>query len=191
MDTVFDTVSRFLAQPRPRRATLRIVVGTAAGAVTGMLPKHGYAWTTPIPCNANTCDGNTQVCCDWNLSLCCAKGTCLKNATGENVCCPTGKVCGGLCCGVEETCCGSGSSSVCCATLNGKAICKNTGTVAVCERVPTSTCDQTVCSSSGPAMTCVNNVCKCDETRCQQLGAQVELPLTCATSTGTCGPVGS
>jgi hypothetical protein len=186
MDTVFDNVSRILAQPRPRRATLRLVIGTAASAaITAVLPGRALAWGT-VPCNDKVCSDG-QVCCDWLLSACCASRECLKNATGMNVCCPVGKVCGGICCGALETCCGSGSSSRCCETVSGKATCKSSSaSVMVCEQVPVQTCDPTVCEALGPAMRCVNGTCKCDQTTCASLGLQLELPLSC--ETGECLP---
>src|ERR1700704_6045609 len=101
MDPLFDEVSRILAQPRPRRSTLRLVVATAAGAAAAVLPGHAFAWGSN-KCGTATCGAN-EMCCNAATSTCCAYGKCLKNVAGEPVCCPTGNACGGLCCSSAQT----------------------------------------------------------------------------------------
>jgi len=193
VDTLFDEVSRIIAQPRPRRATLRLVFGTAAGAAMGnffprqAFAKQTYAWA-PIPCGNTTCSPDAgQVCCDATLSLCCQTGTCLKDSAGKSVCCPTGKSCGNICCGTLETCCGG----TCCATIAASpsvpptATCTVSNGVSVCAKV--QTCDPTVCNQT-PGFACVNGVCKCDHATCAALSTP-ELTLDCNATTGTCLPV--
>ncbi len=186
MDTLFDNVSRILAQPRPRRATLRIVIGATAGAaVSAMFPKYGYAWDTGPSCNTKTCAVG-EICCDWGTSACCKSSTCLKDPAGHNVCCPSGtRICGGLCCGELSTCCGG----QCCETVNGNFTCSTSSAgVSVCVTVPKETCNEAACSATGPAMHCVNGSCRCVQSECVAIGNQVELPLTCNATLTECAP---
>jgi hypothetical protein len=118
MDSLFDEVSRILAQPRPRRSTLRIVIGTAAGAAIGaILPGQALAWA-PIPCGHNPITGQPvscspdqgMMCCNSTTGTCCQQGHCLDDAhqrvlgKSVKVCCPDGQACGDICCALGETC---------------------------------------------------------------------------------------
>ena len=111
MDSLFDEVSRVLAQPRPRRNSLRILVSTVAGAAVGtLLPgSQALAW--------NDCPGGCPegfTCCGGQ---CCATispsidqlptQTCCNNG-GVQQCIPSPKPCGpcavGVCDPVKRVC---------------------------------------------------------------------------------------
>src|SRR5207248_10055271 len=118
MESLFDEVSRILAEPRARRATLRIVLGTAAGAALAAFPGRSYAWA-PIPCGQKSCfPDQGQMCCDQTQSLCCQQGTCLSASLGTKICCPVGKACG------ADLCC-AGPNEACCTLCSGKSVCCN------------------------------------------------------------------
>jgi hypothetical protein len=195
MDSLFDDVSRILAQPRPRRATLRLVVGTAASAaVAAMLPGHAFAWAA-IPCGNTTCSPDAgQMCCDATLNLCCASGTCFKNTKGVNVCCPSStKVCGGMCCGVTETCCGG----MCCDTISvsqhpASQTCSLNNAAEVCAAVKISTSTATCNPACAAGYNCVAGTCVCDPATCYAAGVAARGPENfwcCNSQTGLCGPV--
>jgi hypothetical protein len=187
MDTLFDEVSRILAQPRPRRATLRIVVGATLG---GLLPRPAFAWA-PIPCGNTQCfPDQGQICCNASLSACCAQSVCLKDRLDAtlNVCCPTGKACGGVCCGGLETCCGG----KCCETISAspnvppKATCNLQSGVQVCEKIvpPAGTCNPTTCSATAGHICDTNPAsktfgqCVCSESLCNA-ASPIEFMLHC------------
>jgi hypothetical protein len=211
VDTLFDEVSRILAQPRPRRATLRLMIGITAGAAVGTwFPKSAFAWA-PIPCGNTTCSPDQGLmCCNASTSTCCTSGGCLNDFHNQTtkVCCSSGKACVGLCCGTLETCCGG----ACCETISAstsvppKMTCSVSGTGAsVCAKV--STCDSTACGAT-PGFACVNGKCQCDPATCAATGgacnssgvckcdanacaalSTIEFTLACNATTGTCVPI--
>jgi hypothetical protein len=191
MDTLFDEVSRILAQPKPRRATLRLVVGTAVTAAVGaVLPGSALAWNT-VKCGNNTCAAG-QVCCNPTLGACCASNACLKDALGQPICCPVGKVCGGICCGPLETCCSFGGASICCETLSVPAThtCNTSTGLAVCARIQPMTCQPAACELTA-GFKCINGICKCDDPTCLAAARRIhpENVWMCSPS-GVCGPPG-
>jgi hypothetical protein len=210
MEPLFDEVSRILAQPRPRRATLRLVFSTAAGAaVAALLPGSAFAWAQcgPINCQPG------QVCCN-STGICCAAGDCVKQG-GEGICCPTGKACGGVCCGTGAVCCSVGSTSVCCESSSQRCGLSSTG-ASVCEAIvvppppPPPICDPAMCSTQHPGFACntggqcvcdatacgailghacVGGQCVCDQPTCVAAGQAQGSLFTCSL-TGVCGPPG-
>jgi hypothetical protein len=202
MDTLFDEVSRILAQPRPRRATLRLVVGTAAGALVSAWPGHAFAWQQ---CGGTSCKPG-QTCCDsTGAGLCCDAGmSCLHDKTGLKVCCPAGSACGAdlLCCLPGETCCTCGGVSRCCTSANQK--CDTSSGVAVCADIAPQ-CVDAVCLASSPGFMCKGGKCVCDNAKCgmdiagtcNSLGQCICDDTICGQralihpeSKFTCGPIG-
>jgi hypothetical protein len=178
MESRFDELARLLAQPQPRRRTLRVIFRGAAGAaIVAFLPTKAFAWDT-VKCGTATCpDG--QICCNATTSTCCPSSQCLKDLKGAGVCCPTGtKACGGTCCGAVEKCCFCGTTSICCLSTQS---CGASNGVAVCVDINPPTpgvtctplCEAGFTCCAGPAGVGVCCPFGCDSTtasRCAEFG---------------------
>ncbi len=131
MDSLFDNLARYLATPKPRRATLRVLLRGAAGAaIVGFLPvSKALAWEK---CGNTSCAPGLSCCNDLTSTCCkadeCVAGVCTSNTVTPT--CPTSQVCVGVpdnCCPAGTFCCTSGAIHVCCPNLPG-VTCDESGT---------------------------------------------------------------
>jgi hypothetical protein len=152
----FDALTKSFATHQNRRSLLKGLLGAGSAAVAtgiGLGPKADAATRpTPTP-KPVTCPGrqipvNGQCVCPSGLSKCgpdccnpseplgspghsecCDHACCHGKCMGEEICCPTDRLCLGgegspdLCCSANETCCNVGTSLNACVEVSGEGFC--------------------------------------------------------------------
>jgi hypothetical protein len=154
---LFDDIARLVASPMPRRAAVKLLIGTIAGSAAGLLwPSRARAGdgacgddclftsdcqaglkcnTQMQKCCKDVCGTVTFVCCCKDCKGgCCPPSVPARDGRGGSVCCsPPSVVCGGTCCSPSRCITRNGHSNCC---PKGNAICKDcsTGAPVCCRR---------------------------------------------------------
>jgi hypothetical protein len=173
----WDEFSKSLAEPLPRRESLRRLGVVLTGAVLSPLGLDTALAGKPDPCKAfcNRCPKSQRSRCLTACSACNSDTRRLCGSCGTYVCCASGRTCCGgyVCCGSGRTCC-----SGYCTDLSDDVL--NCGACGfVCD--PPGPYEYGACIDGGCTYVCADGAIDCDG-NCTFVGSD---PNNC----GACGNV--